>query len=43
MKSLNIVTCFVALLAIMNPVGNIPLFLAMTEGMMPRSDGTRRW
>ncbi|MFO1154860.1 MAG: MarC family protein [Rhodospirillales bacterium] len=32
MKSLNIVTCFVALLAIMNPVGNIPLFLAMTEG-----------
>lgn len=30
--SLNIVTCFVALLAIMNPIGNIPLFLAMTEG-----------
>jgi multiple antibiotic resistance protein len=30
--SLNIVTCFIALLAIMNPIGNIPLFLAMTEG-----------
>lgn len=30
--NLNIVTCFVALLAIMNPIGNIPLFLAMTEG-----------
>jgi multiple antibiotic resistance protein len=33
--SLNIVTCFVALLAIMNPIGNIPLFLAMTEGNDP--------
>lgn len=29
---LNIVTCLVALLAIMNPIGNIPLFLVMTEG-----------
>ncbi len=33
--TLNIVTCFVALLAIMNPIGNIPLFLAMTEGNDP--------
>jgi multiple antibiotic resistance protein len=33
--TLNIVTCFVALLAIMNPIGNIPLFLAMTDGDEP--------
>jgi multiple antibiotic resistance protein len=37
--SLSVVTCFVALLAIMNPIGNIPLFLAMTEG---DDDGKRR-
>lgn len=31
---------FAALFAIMNPLGNLPVFVAMTDGMRP---GVRRW